>query len=50
MVPEPNGFVTVCVIQTSFPAVSFARDVTIFFTTNNGTAICELNQSLEKKN
>ena len=41
MVSESAGLVTVCVIQTSFPTVFFERDVTVYFTTSNGTATCE---------
>ena len=41
MVVESAGPVTVCVTQTSFPEVSFERDVDVLFFTRDDTADCE---------
>ena len=48
-VPESAGPATVCVVQTSSPAVSFARDVSVSFTTTGNTATCECNPAIENK-
>lgn len=40
-VEESNSSVTVCVVQTSFPLVSFARPVELIFNTVSGSATGE---------
>ena len=37
-VQESDGSVVVCVTQTTFPPVTFSRDVTVTFDTFDGTA------------